>query len=165
MFFVHKRCGMKLAEFKMIKYRTMHTDSDRLMEEYIRNDVEAQTELKERNKLKNDPRITRLGKILRKTSLDELPQFLNVIKGDMSIVGPRPDMRRALEGFMDSYEVIYSRVRPGITGLWQVSGRSDIKYDERVKLDYLYVLNWSIWLDFVIILKTFRALLGGKGAY
>ena len=164
-FFVHRRCGMNLAEFMMIKYRTMRNDGDALIQEYIKNDVEAQTELKERNKLKNDPRITRLGKILRKTSLDELPQFLNVLKGDMSIVGPRPDMRGALQDFMDSYEVIYSRVRPGITGLWQVSGRSDIKYDERVKLDYLYVLNWSIWLDFVIILKTFRALLGGKGAY
>jgi len=164
-FFVHPRCGMNLAEFRMIKYRTMRTDGDALIEEYVKNDIEAQTELKERNKLKNDPRITRLGRILRKASLDELPQFLNVIKGDMSIVGPRPDMRKALEEFMDSYEVIYSRVRPGITGLWQVSGRSDIKYDERVKLDYLYVLNWSIWLDLVIILKTFRALLGGKGAY
>jgi exopolysaccharide biosynthesis polyprenyl glycosylphosphotransferase len=164
-FFVHRRCGMNLAEFGMIKYRTMRSDSDGLIEEFVKNDVEALAELKERNKLKNDPRITRFGKILRKASLDELPQFLNVIKGDMSIVGPRPDMMNALQGFMDSYEVIYSRVRPGITGLWQVSGRSDIKYDERVKLDYLYVLNWSIWLDLVIILKTFRALLGGKGAY
>lgn len=164
-FFRHRRCGMNLAEFMMIKYRTMRTDSDGLIEEYFKNDVEALAEFKERNKLKNDPRITKVGKLLRRTSLDELPQFLNVIKGDMSIVGPRPDMRKALEGFMDSYAVIYSRVRPGITGLWQVSGRSDIKYDERVKLDYLYVLNWSIWLDLVIILKTFRALLGGRGAY
>ncbi len=164
-FFTHKRCGINLDQFNMIKYRTMQVGADSLMQDYLNNDAEASKEFKERNKLKTDPRITRIGKILRKTSLDEIPQFLNVIKGDMSLVGPRPDMRDALDEFLESYAAIYSSVRPGMTGLWQVSGRSEIKYDERARLDYLYVLNWSLWLDFVIILKTFRALLGGKGAY
>ena len=164
-FFIHRRCGMNLAEFDMIKYRTMHIESEEMVRQYVSSDAEAMKDLKERNKLRKDPRVTRVGRILRRTSLDELPQFLNVMKGEMSLVGPRPDHRGAIEGFLDSYGAIYSRARPGITGLWQVSGRSDIKYNERVKLDYLYVLNWSIWLDFVIILKTFRAMLGGKGAY
>jgi undecaprenyl-phosphate galactose phosphotransferase len=102
---------------------------------------------------------------LRKSSLDELPQLFNVIKGEMSIVGPRPDTRSAISDFIKEYEPIYTRVRPGITGLWQVSGRSDIKYKDRVNLDYMYVLNWSLWLDFVIILKTFKTILCRKGAY
>jgi exopolysaccharide biosynthesis polyprenyl glycosylphosphotransferase len=164
-FFTHRRSGMNLVEFGMIKYRTMQVDSDAMVQDLLSADEEAQADFRDRNKLKKDPRVTRIGTILRRTSLDEIPQFLNVIRGDMSLVGPRPDVPEALSRFMDSYDIIYSRVRPGITGLWQVSGRSDIKYDQRARLDYLYVLNWSIWLDFVIILKTVGALLGGKGAY
>ncbi len=164
-FFVHRRCGMKLAEFDMIKYRTMEADRSLVESQFFDANPGAVTDLQERNKIRNDPRVTRIGRILRKTSLDELPQFLNVIRGEMSLVGPRPDTRDALNGFLGSYSDIYSRVRPGITGLWQVSGRSDIKYSERVKLDYMYVLNWSIWLDFIIIIKTFKAILGGRGAY
>jgi exopolysaccharide biosynthesis polyprenyl glycosylphosphotransferase len=164
-FFMQKRCGMNLASFKMVKYRTMHVGNESLLAEYVNGNEQALKELRENNKLKTDPRVTRIGRILRRTSLDELPQFLNVLRGDMSLVGPRPDMEKALDEFMDSYTVIYSRTKPGMTGLWQVSGRSEIKYADRVKLDYLYVLNWSIWLDLVIILKTFRALLGGRGAY
>ncbi|MBA4416373.1 MAG: hypothetical protein C0392_00455 [Syntrophus sp. (in: bacteria)] len=164
-FFYHRRCGMNLEKFDMIKYRTMHIEKGAVMDEYVDMNPEALTELQERNKIKDDPRVTRVGRILRKTSLDELPQFLNVIKGEMSLVGPRPDTKKAISAFLGSYGAIYSRVRPGITGLWQVSGRSDIKYNERVRLDYLYVLNWSIWLDIIIILKTFRAICGGKGAY
>ncbi len=164
-FFIHRRCGKKLAEFDMIKYRTMAVDGNFEEISFFEENPEALTDFYERNKIRNDPRVTRIGRLLRKTSLDELPQFINVIKGDMSLVGPRPDTRDAIEGFLDAYSAIYSRVRPGITGLWQVSGRSDIKYSERVKLDYLYVLNWSIWLDFIIIIKTFRAIASGKGAY
>lgn len=163
--FRHQRCGMNLSPFGMIKYRTMVTNGDIVLKEFIKNNPAASLELKEKNKLCNDPRITRIGRILRKTSIDELPQLLNVIKGEMSIVGPRPDTKAALNEFLGEYEPIYARVRPGITGLWQVSGRSEIKYRERVNLDYMYVLNWSLWLDFVIVLKTFKVILVGKGAY
>jgi exopolysaccharide biosynthesis polyprenyl glycosylphosphotransferase len=164
-FFVHKRCGRNLLEFNMLKFRTMCINSDDLLKEYIAKNPDVYAELKEKNKIKSDPRVTKFGSILRKTSIDELPQLMNVIKGDMSIVGPRPDAKEAVDNFLSDYREIYARVRPGITGLWQVSGRSEVKYEERVKLDYLYVLNWSIWLDFVIILKTFKAILGGRGAY
>ena len=143
----------------------MRINSDDLLKEYISENPDAHADLKERNKLKSDPRVTKFGSILRKTSIDELPQLMNVIRGDMSIVGPRPDAKEAVDNFLSDYREIYARVRPGITGLWQVSGRSEVKYQERVKLDYLYVSNWSIWLDFVIILKTFKAILGGKCAY
>lgn len=164
-FFTHRRVGKNLKEFTMLKYRTMHAFSERVIEEFLITHPEAYKELQERNKIKEDPRVTRFGKILRKTSLDELPQLFNVLKGDMSIVGPRPDAKEAVENFLSEYKRIYMRVRPGITGLWQVSGRSEIVYKERVKLDYLYVLNWSVWLDFVIILKTFYTILSVRGAY
>lgn len=164
-FFLHERCGLNLTKFKMIKYRTMHTNGDSIIEEYLKNNPTAITDLKERNKIPEDPRITNVGKFLRKASLDELPQLFNVIKGEMSLVGPRPDTRIALNEFITEYEPIYNKVRPGITGLWQVSGRSDIKYKDRVNLDYMYVLNWSLWLDFVIILKTFKTIVCRRGAY
>jgi undecaprenyl-phosphate galactose phosphotransferase len=164
-FFLHKRCGKNLVEFDMIKFRTMHINSEGMLHEHIAENSEACIDLKEKNKVIDDPRVTRPGKILRKTSLDELPQLFNVLKGEMSIVGPRPDSREAIGNFLNEYQEIYAKVRPGITGLWQVSGRSNIKYEERVRLDYLYVLNWSMWLDFIIALKTFYAVLSGKGAY
>ncbi|OPY75952.1 MAG: UDP-N-acetylgalactosamine-undecaprenyl-phosphate N-acetylgalactosaminephosphotransferase [Syntrophorhabdus sp. PtaU1.Bin153] len=164
-FFIHERCGISLKPFGMIKYRTMHVNGDSILNKYVTENPQALVDLKERNKITNDPRITRFGRFLRKTSLDELPQLFNVIKGEMSIIGPRPDTKAALTDFLPEYEPIYARIRPGITGLWQVSGRSDIKYRERANLDYMYLLNWSLWLDFVVLLKTFRAILGGKGAY
>ena len=164
-FFRHKRCGRNLSEFEMIKFRTMHINSEETLKEYIASNPDALKELEERNKIENDPRVTRVGKLLRRTSIDELPQLLNVLSGRMSIVGPRPDSREAVERFYQEYKEIYENIRPGITGLWQVSGRSDIDYKRRVKLDYLYMLNWSLWLDSVILLSTFRAILSGKGAY
>jgi exopolysaccharide biosynthesis polyprenyl glycosylphosphotransferase len=163
--FRHRRCGKHLSEFEMLKFRTMHPNGEEQFKKYIQENSEARKSWLEKNKVKNDPRVTWFGKILRKASFDELPQLLNVLKGDMSLVGPRPDTKEALTTFYDQYREIYSRVKPGITGLWQVSGRSDIDYAKRVKLDYLYVLNWSPWLDFVIILKTFRTIVSGKGAY
>jgi undecaprenyl-phosphate galactose phosphotransferase len=163
--FKHKRCGKKLAEFDMFKFRTMHVDGHLLLDRYLNKNPEALVDLEERNKIENDPRVTRVGLILRKTSLDELPQLFNVLTGDMSLVGPRPDSKDVIEKYYKDYEVIYDNVRPGITGLWQVSGRSEVKYNERVKLDYFYTLNWSMWLDFVIIIKTFRALISARGAY
>jgi undecaprenyl-phosphate galactose phosphotransferase len=163
--FRHKRCGKNLSEFEMIKFRTMHIDSDDTLKKYIQDNPGVLKELEERNKIEGDPRVTRVGKFLRRTSIDELPQLLNVLTGSMSIVGPRPDSREAVERFYQEYKEIYENVRPGITGLWQVSGRSDVDYKRRVKLDYLYMLNWSLWLDSVILLSTFRAILSGKGAY
>jgi lipopolysaccharide/colanic/teichoic acid biosynthesis glycosyltransferase len=116
------------------------------------------------HKLKNDPRVTVVGKFLRRTSLDELPQIWNVIVGDMSFVGPRPIVAAEIGRYGEQFDV-YSRVLPGITGLWQVSGRNDTSYSERVELDCYYVQNWSLWLDFHILTRTLGAVLGRKGAY
>jgi exopolysaccharide biosynthesis polyprenyl glycosylphosphotransferase len=164
-YFKHKRCGKKMAEFEMVKFRTMRTDGERVLEEFIQEHPEAISDLEERNKIKHDPRVTKIGNFLRQTSLDEIPQLLDVIRGNMSIVGPRPDTIEAIKKFYVEYNEIYENIRPGITGLWQVSGRSEINYAKRVKLDYLYMLNWSLWFDMVIILKTFRSILNCKGAY
>ena len=164
-FFRHKRVGKDFKEFIMLKFRTMYVNCEPALKEYLKKHPEAIEDLEKRNKIKDDPRITRFGKFLRRSSLDELPQLLNVLKGDMSIIGPRPDSMDAVKNFLDEYKDVYSMVRPGMTGLWQVSGRSELTYDIRVKLDQLYILNWSLWLDFVIIIKTFKALFTGRGAY
>ena len=164
-YFRHKRCGRKMDEFEMVKFRTMRIDGEKVLKEFIQEHPEAVIDLEERNKIEHDPRVTRIGNFLRKTSLDELPQLLDVIRGDMSIVGPRPDTIEAINKYYLEYNEIYENIRPGITGLWQVSGRSEIDYAKRVKLDYLYMLNWSLWFDMVIILKTFRSILNRKGAY
>jgi len=164
-FFKHKRCGKNLREFKMYKFRTMKQEGESELSDFLGKNPDAVKEIEERNKIVNDPRVTRIGRILRKTSLDELPQFFNVLKGDMSIVGPRPDELSAIERYYNEYSEIYTHTRPGMTGLWQVSGRSEIKYEDRVRLDYFYVLNWSMWLDIVIIIKTFKAIFSTKGAY
>ena len=164
-YFRHKRCGRKMDEFEMVKFRTMRIDGEKVLKEFIQEHPEAVIDLEERNKIEHDPRVTKIGNFLRKTSLDELPQLLDVIRGDMSIVGPRPDTIEAINKYYLEYNEIYENIRPGITGLWQVSGRSEIDYAKRVKLDYLYMLNWSLWFDMVIILKTFRSILNRKGAY
>jgi Undecaprenyl-phosphate galactose phosphotransferase WbaP len=164
-YFRHKRCGKKMDEFEMVKFRTMRVDGERILKEFIQEHPETIIDLEERNKIEHDPRVTKIGDFLRKTSLDELPQLLDVIRGDMSIVGPRPDTIEAINRYYKEYSEIYENIRPGITGLWQVSGRSEIDYAKRVKLDYLYMLNWSLWFDMVIILKTFRSILNRKGAY
>lgn len=161
----HRRCGKGLREFSMLKFRTMYRHSDDILREHLEQNPEALAELEERNKLRDDPRVTRVGRLLRRLSLDELPQLINVMKGEMSLVGPRPDSKDVMLKYHAEYSEIWNFVKPGITGLWQVSGRSEIEYDERVKLDYIYMLNWSLWLDFVIVLKTFWVVLIGKGAY
>ena len=125
---------------------------------------ELQAELAENFKLKNDPRVTNVGRFLRKLSLDELPQLLNVLKLDMSLVGPRMITPEEVEKY-DQWGINLLTVRPGITGLWQVSGRSDILYGERTRLDMHYIRNWSIWLDFQLLLRTIPAVLKGRGAY
>jgi undecaprenyl-phosphate galactose phosphotransferase len=154
-----------MNELEMTKFRSMSIDGEKILESFIEKHPETIIDLEERNKIEHDPRVTKIGRFLRKTSLDEFPQLLDVIKGNMSIVGPRPDTSEAIRKYYQEYSEIYENIKPGITGLWQVSGRSEIDYAKRVKLDYLYMLNWSLWFDIVIILKTFRSILNCKGAY
>ena len=134
------------------------------MEELLANDPEARAEWEKDFKLKNDPRITRSGAFLRKTSLDELPQIFNVLKGEMSLVGPRPIIRDEMMRY-EEHIADYLMVKPGITGMWQVSGRNDIDYTERVLLDSRYVRNWSVWLDIMLLWRTFKVVVKRKGAY
>lgn len=164
-FYKHKRVGRYGRTFNILKFRTMYQDADVRLKEILTNNKEAEKEWHIYYKLKNDPRITQIGKFLRKTSLDELPQIFNVLKGDMSIVGPRPVLRDELDEYYRELSSYYSMVRPGITGLWQISGRNELNYDMRVAKDVWYVLNWSIWLDTVILFKTPGAVFRKKGAY
>jgi len=164
-FYTHERIGRYGKKFKVIKFRSMVVNADKILEEYLAHNEKAREEWLATRKLKNDPRITRIGKFLRKYSLDELPQLWNVLKGEMSLVGPRPVARDELVQFYKKHTVYYILVRPGMTGLWQISGRSDTSYDERIQLDVHYVKNWTIFLDFKILLKTAQIVLLGKGAY
>lgn len=152
--------GVRGRQFDAFKFRTMHQNGDQILAHY----PELQTELAENHKLQDDPRITRVGKILRKLSLDELPQLFNVLRGEMSLVGPRMISPAEIEKY-EQWDVNLLTVRPGISGLWQVSGRSDISYEERVKLDMHYIRNWSIWLDLQILTQTIPAVIRGRGAY
>ena len=163
--FKHKRVGKGGKEIFIYKFRTMYENADERLEELLKRDPKAREEWEKYFKLKNDPRVTPIGRFLRKYSLDELPQLFNVIKGDMSLVGPRPVKREELEKYYREYARFYMMVHPGITGLWQVSGRSNLGYESRVKLDTWYVLNWSLWLDLVILVKTPLVVLKKEGAY
>ena len=143
----------------------MVVDSDRRLQEYLRANPEAAKEWEETHKLKHDPRVTKIGAFLRKTSLDELPQLFNVIRGQMSLVGPRPIVDEEVIKY-DVFFSDYTMVRPGMTGLWQTSGRSDTSYSRRVRLDAWYVRNWDIWLDISLLVKTVRVVLSSRsGAY
>ncbi len=164
-FFAHTRVGKDGKPIKVYKFRTMCVDAEEKLKELLRKDPEARKEWETYFKLKNDPRVTRVGRFLRKTSLDELPQIFNVIKGDMSFVGPRPVVKEEIEKYYKDLAVFYYKVKPGITGLWQVSGRNDTDYNLRVRLDIQYVLNWSFWLDLLIMLKTIKVVLKREGAY
>ncbi len=152
--------GLGGKEFDAFKLRTMRTDA----EEYLRQHPELLREWKEHGKLKDDPRITRVGRILRRYSLDELPQLLNVLRGEMSLIGPRMITPEELRHF-GPWRYNLLTVRPGMTGLWQVSGRSDLPYEERVRLDMYYIRNYSLWLDLRILLATIKVVLRGRGAY
>lgn len=163
-FFIQERYGMNGQLIKVIKFRTMVENAEEMLEEIIKNNPQLREEYNTYRKLKNDPRITPIGKILRKTSLDELPQLINVIKGDLSIVGPRPMLKDEMERY-GKYGKVVLKVYPGITGLWQVSGRNNLPFSERVRLDIYYINNWSFWLDIIIILKTIPVLLHKDGAY
>ena len=162
--FKHRRVGKDGKEFNCYKFRSMCVDADVKLKELLETDPEARAEWEKDFKLKNDPRITKSGAFLRKTSLDELPQIFNVLKGEMSLVGPRPIIRDEIPRY-GKYIEDYYMVRPGITGMWQTSGRSDIDYDERVQMDTWYVRNWNIWFDIVLLWRTFSVVLNKKGAY
>ena len=142
----------------------MYKDSDQLLEQHLSTNPDARREWSDTHKLRNDPRVTPIGKFLRKTSLDEIPQLINVLAGEMSIVGPRPivDKEKAKYGI---YFQMYTYALPGITGLWQVSGRCDVTYEERVLLDVRYINHWSLWMELKILLKTVFVMVHREGAY
>lgn len=152
-FFAHERVGYNGIPFRCYKFRTMVTDAKQRLASYLANNPAAAAEWQATQKLKDDPRVTRFGQMLRKSSLDELPQLLNALRGEMTCVGPRPITKDELLRYGPSARY-YVRVRPGLTGLWQVSGRSNTSYRYRVVLDRTYVTSWSIWLDAEILLKT-----------
>jgi exopolysaccharide biosynthesis polyprenyl glycosylphosphotransferase len=159
---LHRRkvMGVNNSQFYAFKFRTMYIDGDKILEAY----PELLVELQSTHKLKEDPRITRIGKYLRKYSVDELLQLLNVIRGEMSLVGPRMISPEEMKNY-NQWGINLLTVRPGITGLWQVSGRSDVSYADRIRLDMHYIRNWSIWLDLQLLLRTVPVVLRGKGAY
>ena len=163
-FFAHQRIGQGGKSFPCFKYRTMCVSAENKLKEYLSHNQEAKAEWEENFKLRNDPRITRVGKILRRTSLDELPQLFNVLRGEMSLVGPRPIVEEEIPKYGE-YFAEFCRVLPGITGVWQVNGRSDTTYEERVAMDVWYVRNWSVWLDVKCLVKTITATIGQEGAY
>ena len=165
-FFLHKRIGKNKKYFYCIKFRTMHPEANDILDNLLSKNEAIRYEFEKTHKLKNDPRITPLGKILRKTSLDEIPQFLNVLKGEMSIVGPRPIVDEEIKKYKSSLNKVLS-LKPGITGLWQVSGRNNLSYKKRVFLDSLYVKNLNFLLDFRIIIRTLGVILfpNDRGAY
>lgn len=161
----HERVGRGGKVFKCYKFRTMYKDSDSRLNTILSTHPDLQKEWTRSFKLKKDPRVTLIGRLLRKTSLDELPQFWNVLKGDLSIVGPRPVIKEEVELYfgVKAYKIL--SIRPGITGLWQVSGRSDLSYETRVTLDETYVDSHSIFLDLKLILRTIPRMITSKGAY
>lgn len=163
-FFGHQRIGQGGRRFKCLKFRTMVPDAGAVLERHLAASADARAEWAADRKLRCDPRITRLGRILRTSALDELPQLLNVLRGDMSLVGPRPVVEDEMAMYGDEADA-YVQVRPGLTGLWQVSGRNDIPYPRRVAIDGWYVRNWSLWTDIAIIAMTIPALIRRRGAY
>ncbi|WP_246472585.1 sugar transferase [Azospirillum tabaci] len=162
--FGHRRIGTEGRDFTCWKFRSMVVNAPEVFEKLIESDAEARAEWEATRKLRNDPRITWIGRFLRRTSLDELPQLFNVLTGDMSLVGPRPIVQEEVARYHVCFP-FYTRCRPGLTGLWQVSGRNDVDYGRRVQLDTAYLLGWSLWGDIRILLRTVGVMLSGKGAY
>ncbi len=164
-FYLSKRLGKDGKEFVCYKFRTMYNNSEDILQHYLKNNADAEKEWQVYAKIRSeDPRVTPMGRWMRKYSLDELPQIFNVLKGDMSLVGPRPYLPSE-EQRMEYYKNTILMTMPGITGLWQISGRNDISFDGRLNLDCWYVRNWSMWMDLVILLKTIKVVLAKKGAY
>jgi exopolysaccharide production protein ExoY len=162
-FYSQERIGLHGRSFRFYKFRSMVENSDEVFSSFLDSDHEARSQWEKYQKLDQDPRITPAGKFIRRTSLDELPQFWNVLKGEMSLVGPRPCMP-SQKNLYGAHWKAYCAVRPGLTGLWQVSGRNRLTYEQRVKLDAQYVQNWSVALDAKILLKTVKVVLTGHGS-
>ena len=163
-FFVHSRIGKDGKNFNLYKFRTMKHSRQKILAEYFNNYPKEKIYWDENQKLKNDPRITRIGYFLREFSLDELPQIFNVLKGDMSFIGPRPILDSEKKKYDRNFDY-YKKVKPGMSGLWQVSGRNDTSYDDRIKFDVEYIQKQSFILDLKIFLKTFYVVFTRKGAY
>ncbi|TNM61331.1 sugar transferase [Aliirhizobium smilacinae] len=163
-FYGHGRIGHRGRTFKCLKFRTMAVNGDELLRKYLRENPEAAEEWRQTRKLRDDPRVTAVGRVLRKLSLDELPQLLNILRGEMSVVGPRPVVDDELKVY-DSSAVYYLQTRPGLTGLWQISGRNDVSYETRIAFDTHYVQNWSLVQDVSIILRTIPAVCMARGSY
>lgn len=162
-FFAQKRIGKDGKEFNFYKYRSMVPNADKILFEMLENNPEIKAEYDKNKKLKDDPRITRVGKIIRRLSIDELPQLFNVLKGDMSVIGNRPYLPREKEDMGEYFDDIV-KTKPGITGYWQTSGREDVTFKTRLKLESYYSKNRSLGLDIKIFFKTFKAVFGGHGA-
>lgn len=164
--FIQPRLGRNGQVFYCFKFRTMVRDAGQVLNSLLATDPVMRNEWAASFKLKNDPRLTRVGRFLRKTSLDELPQIINVLRGEMSLVGPRPRPLYEMEASKDDY-IFYTGLlmRPGMTGLWQVSGRSQMDFENRILMDALYVCNWTLWLDIQLLFRTVGAVLRRKGAY
>ncbi len=163
-FYTQKRIGHHGKEIRMWKFRSMVLNAEMVLKTHLEQNEALRNEWESNFKLKNDVRVTRVGSFLRKTSLDELPQLWNVLNREMSLIGPRPIVSAEIPLYKDDYE-IYKQVMPGMTGMWQISGRNDLSYGDRVGLDVYYVQNWSIWLDIHILMHTFLTTLEGRGAY
>jgi len=163
-FYGQRRLGQNGVYFTAWKFRSMVRNADEVLASHLAVDPDLRQQWETDQKLRYDPRITRVGHFLRRTSLDELPQLWNVLRGEMSLVGPRPIVDEEIPRYAEKYE-LYTQVLPGLTGLWQVSGRNDVSYPERVNLDAYYVRNWSVWLDVYILLRTVWVVLIGEGAY
>ena len=162
-FYTQTRIGKDGKLFKMYKYRSMVVGADEILERYLEENEEARKEYKEYKKLRNDPRITKIGKILRKTSLDEFPQFINVLKGDMSLVGPRPYLLREKEE-INGFFFFFSSCKPGITGLWQTRGRSNTTFTDRLTMDMEYYYNHTLKMDIKLLYKTVKNVIKKEGA-
>ena len=163
LFYEQLRYGKNGKVFRLYKFRSMCICADKKLKEYLENNDEAREEFEKTHKLQNDPRITKIGNFLRKSSLDELPQMINILKGDMSFVGPRPVVEKEVEEYGTNKDKFLS-VRPGLTGYWQVNGRSNTTYEERMKMELYYVDNCSLWLDIKIFFKTFITVFKKEGA-
>ena len=161
----HTRVGRNGVPFKCLKFRSMVSNSDEVLRNLLETDADARAQWERDFKLKNDPRITKIGRFIRKTSLDELPQLWNVAKGEMSIVGPRPVVQAEFEQYYGDAKEHYLSVPPGLTGLWQVSGRNDLDYATRVELDKQYVENSNVFRDFMIVMRTVKVMVIKRGAY
>jgi exopolysaccharide production protein ExoY len=162
--FRHRRIGFAGREFTCLKFRTMAADAEKRLQQHLAVNPRAAREWTNNQKLQDDPRVTRIGKIMRRASLDELPQLFNVLKGEMSLVGPRPIVVEEIAKYQEHFYV-YASTRPGLTGLWQIKGRNETTYAERVAYDVDYVRNWSLGRDVLIVLMTIKRVLQGRGAY